>query len=115
MSALLAVAFFFLSGYYAWATVIVWTFLVLPLVLRSGRQARTVGERWPSGPLLRAWAAAVLLSLVAGIVPSFLTVNPGTGWIGILLAVSSWVAVILTALVVGRVTYERSRPGARAA
>jgi len=114
LSAILAAAFFLLSGFYGWATILVWTVLVAPLTWRRHRQAALVGARWPPQSVVLPWGLALVLSLAAGVVPQLLPSSPTADASGWLAAALSWAALILSLGTILLVTYDASRQGARA-
>ena len=112
LSAVLATVFYFVSGFYAWAAILVWTILVLPLALGRRRTASVAGQRWPPRPVIRMWAAALVASLAAGVVLTMVD-SSSAAWVGWIHFVLAWVAVLLSATVMVWVTYDRTtRSGA---
>jgi len=109
LSAILAIGCYFLSGFYGWATVLVWTVLVLPLVVirqRRGVLARELLSR----TLVRVWLVAVAASMLTGLGPLFRPRAPRIlEWAMVILALTGFVA---SAIVICGVTYKAViRPG----
>jgi hypothetical protein len=104
LAALIAAGFFLLAGYYGWASLAIWTLLVLPLVLRKRRQLSASGHSWPATPVLLAWASGVAVSFFAGLGP--LLVSAGSTLVGLAIAAFSWIGAALSLGVIALVTYD---------
>ncbi len=99
----LAIGCYFLSGFYGWASILVWTLAALPLILRHRRNNSSV-EQWPSRALLWTWLIAGVLSVLVGLGPFFRPRAPRiVEWAMVVLA---WIGVFCSALVICRITYE---------
>ena len=103
LSAILAVGCYFLSGFYGWATVLVWTVLVLPLVVIRQRRG-VVARELLSRTLVRVWLVAVAASMLTGFGPLFRPRAPRIlEWAMVILALTGFVA---SAIVICGVTYK---------
>jgi len=63
-----AIGCYFLSGFYGWASVLVWTVLAFPLIVLQ-RRRRVMGTDWPSRALVRVWIVAVGASVLTAFGP----------------------------------------------
>jgi len=101
--AILAVGCYFLSGFYGWASVLVWTVVALPLIVLDRRRG-AARKDWPSGAVVKMWVVAVALSVVVGFGSLFRPRSPApVEWAMVVLA---WAGFITSAIVICRVTYE---------
>ena len=108
----LAISCYFLAGFYGWASILVWTVAVVPLILWR-RRTKASGERWPSRLVVWIWMSAAVLSVLVGLGPLFRPRAPRVvEWT---MVVAAWVAFASSAFVVCRVTYEALARSRRAA
>jgi hypothetical protein len=103
-SAVAAVAFAVLFGFYGWAAILVWSVLVLPAAVSLREHQRD----WPSPTVVRLWILAVSLNLAAGILPPVFSrvfsssrLAEVVGW---LLVVLIWSGAVAAILVIASVT-----------
>ena len=115
MAAALAVAFFFLSGYVGWATILVWSIPALLLRSRARRTLMPADPQWPRLRLRVAWLAAVSLSCLAGLPLYVLPPDRGASvapplatLIGGLYVIAAWVSGALTCGVIAVATYQQT-------
>ena len=112
LSGALAIACYFLSGFYGWASILVWSVAALPLIVFRRRSSAS-GEQWPSRTLVRTWVIAAVLNVVVGFGPTFRPRAPRiVEWTMVVLA---WIAFVCSAVVISRITYEAVVRRARAA
>ena len=104
LAALIAAGFFLLVGYYGWASLAIWTLLVLPLAIRKRREASASGHSWPAPPVLLAWGSGVVVCFLAGLFP--LLVSAGSPPVSLAIAAFSWIGAALSLGVITLVTYD---------
>jgi hypothetical protein len=107
--AIVAIGCYFLSGFYGWASVLVWTVVAFPLIVMHRRRS-VVGTDWPSRALVRVWMVAVTASVLTGFGLLFRPRAPRVvEWAMVVVA---WTGFIASAVVISRVTYVAVvRPG----
>jgi hypothetical protein len=114
LSAAGAVAFVFLSGFYGWAAILIWTVLVLPCTLYQRRQ---LDGKWPPPTMVRLWVIAITLNLAAGIVPPFASMvslpQSFANLLGWFLVVVMWSGLVAAVALLAYITSSAIRHSAR--